>query len=198
MAIKCPAMRNYPDDASVTQESKAAKARAVGTAVRIRPKEPHDAAACIQLLLAVHHADGYPRYLPTDPAGFVTPRHETTAWVAEQDEAIVGHIALHESTVDPTLPAAQRATGLPPEGLAVVARMLVDPTIRRAGVGRELLTTATQHAAAQRQRCVLDVVRDAHAPIAFYEAAGWQRLEPLTLTFENGAALDLWVYLGPA
>lgn len=198
MAIKYPAMRSYPDDASVTQESQGAKACTVGTAVRIRQKESRDAAACVQLLLDVHHADGYPRYLPTDPAGFVTPRHETTSWVAEQDAAIVGHIALHESPVDPTLPAAQRATGLPPEGLAVVARLLVDPTIRRAGVGRELLATATQHAAAQRQRCVLDVVRDAHAAIAFYEAAGWQRLEPLTLTFEGRAALDLWVYLGPA
>ena len=166
-------------------------------AVHIRAKQDSDTPALLPLLLAVHHADGYPRHLPADQAAFVTSRHETAAWVALRAGQIVGHIALHQASGDPTLRTAQRATELPPDQLAVVARLLVAPTIRRAGLGRQLLTTATEHAAARGQQAVLDVVQDAMAPIALYEAAGWSRLEPVTLGFDDGTSLDLWVYLAP-
>jgi len=165
--------------------------------VLIREKAERDASACLALLLAVHDLDGYPRYLPEDAQGFVTPEYETDAWVAEQDGAVVGHVALHCASVDPTLRAAQRATGLPPERLAVVARLLVDPHFRRAGVGRALTATAIAHARRRSQRAVLDVVQDAAAPIALYEATGWTRLDPLRLEFEDSISLDLWVYLSP-
>ncbi len=35
------------------------------------------------------------------------------------------------------------------------------------------------------------------APIALYEAAGWLRLQALTVTRNDGTSLDLWVYLAP-
>lgn len=44
---------------------------------------------------------------------------------------------------------------------------------------------------------MLNIVQDAAAPIALYEATGWTRLEPLQLNFADGTSLDLWVYLGP-
>lgn len=165
--------------------------------VQIRPKLDSDAAACLRLLLEVHDADSYPRYLPGDPAAFINPPYETAAWVAEQDEVLVGHVALHAAEGDPTLPAAQRATGLPANGLAVVARLLVAPPARRQGLGQALLAHATTQARASGQRAVLDVTRDAAAPIALYEASGWSRLEPLALTFDDGTSLAMWVYLSP-
>jgi len=78
-----------------------------------------------------------------------------------------------------------------------VARLLVDPTRRRLGVGRQLLAAATGHAASLGQRAVLDVIRDADAPIALYEAAGWIRVDALTLAADDGTSLQLWVYLAP-
>lgn len=165
--------------------------------MHIRPKQGGDAGGCLTLLLAVHHADGYPRYWPPDPAAFVTSSREIAAWVAVEQGRIVGHVALHQASTDPTSRSAQRATGLPPDQLALVARLLVDPTMRRAGVGRQLLTKATEHAAANGQHAILDVVQDAMAPIALYEAAGWSRLQALTVTRNDGTSLDLWVYLAP-
>jgi GNAT superfamily N-acetyltransferase len=165
--------------------------------MRIRPKADSDEPACLALLLEVHRSDGYPRYLPHDAPRFITPLYESAAWVAEEDGKIVGHVGLHYAAVDPTLMAAQRATGLGPDQLAVVARLLVAPLARRAGLGRALLETAASHVRSKAQRAVLDVAQDADAPIALYEATGWTRLEALTLDFEDGTSLDLWVYLGP-
>ena len=165
--------------------------------MRIRPKADSDEPGCLALLLAVHRTDGYPRYLPDDALRFITPPYESAAWVAEENGEIVGHVGLHNAAVDPTFNAAQRATGLGADRLAVVARLLVAPLARRAGLGRALLETATSHARLKGRRAVLDVVQDAAAPIALYEATGWTRLEPLTLDFKDGTSLDLWVYLGP-
>jgi len=146
--------------------------------------------------MQVHEADGYPRYVPEGLRRFLTPPCETAAWVAEIGGALAGHVALHLAAVDPTLEAAQRATALPPERLAVVARLLVLPAARRQGVGLSLLTHATAHARAAGQRAVLDVTQDAAAAIALYEAAGWLRLEPLSLNLANKPLL-LWVYISP-
>lgn len=163
----------------------------------IREKTESDTDSCVALLLAVHRVDGYPRFLPAKVLDFISPGYESSSWVAEKDGEVVGHVALHVAAVDPTLLAAQRATGLPPEGLAVLARLLVAPNARRAGLGRELLDLATSHARSRGQRAVLDVVQSAHAPIALYEAAGWTRIEPLRLKVSEMTALDLWVYLSP-
>lgn len=164
--------------------------------MRLREKRKDDEEACLGLLRAVHHADGYPRYLPGDLVGFLTPPYETASWVAEDEGVVVGHVALHDAAVDPTLEAAQRATGLPPERLAVIARLLVSPRVRRQGLGAQLLGHATAHAWSRGQRLVLDVTQESAAPIALYEAAGWLRVDALRLEFDD-KSLNLWVYVSP-
>jgi ribosomal protein S18 acetylase RimI-like enzyme len=170
----------------------------------IRPKCDADLAGCVQLVRAVHAADGYPRYFPGDPEGFISPPGETAGWVAVRGAALVGHVALHSAAGDaadgdgdPLLGAAQRGTGLPASQLSVVARLLVAPAARRQGLGRALLTHAVTEARAAGQRAVLDVTCDAAPAIALYEALGWTRLERITLSLASGNALDLWVYLSP-
>lgn len=174
------------------------RASAYAAAVLIRARSAADLEACVALLLAVHRSDGYPRHLPSDVGRFVSPDHETDAWVAVVRDEVVGHVALHRAADDPTLAAAQRATGLAPGRLAVVARLLVSPGHRRDGVGRALLDRAVARAGERGQRAVLDVVQDAAAPVALYEASGWERLEPLALHFPGDVRLDLWVYLAPS
>jgi len=188
-------------DSTIAQQGRIARGQLAhgGTlrGVRIRTKDSGDTAACVRLVTEIHCTDGYPQPLPADPAAFVTPSYETVAWVAESDGRIIGHVALHRPALDPTLQVAQRVTGLSPNRLALVARLLVDPTRRRLGVGRQLLAAATGHAASLGQRAVLDVIRDAGAPIALYEAAGWIRVDALTLAVDDGTSLRLWVYLAP-
>ena len=152
-----------------------------------------------------HERDGYPRYWPARPERFLRPEQETNAWVAESGGAVVGHVALHDARGHPTLPAAQRATGLPAAELAVVARLMVSPTAQGSGIGRELLAAAVDHARQEHRRPVLDVVQESTAAIGFYERAGWARLEPLTLELDGSnpeepegfPPLQMWVYLAP-
>ena len=165
--------------------------------MQIREKAHKDATQCLDLLMQVHQADGYPMFLPQDVPGFITPDHEVAAWVGESDGRIVGHVALHRASVDPALTAARRATGLPPERLAVVSRLFTSPAVRRAGVGRALLRHATRHAAVLGQRAVLDVGQTTTAPVALYESEGCERVAPLLLRVDATATLDLWVYVSP-
>lgn len=163
----------------------------------VRRKTASDEAQCVNLLLQVHQADGYPLYLPEDVPAFITPDYEVAAWVAECAGAVIGHVALHRAAVDPTLAAAQRATGLPAERLAVVSRLFTSPSVRRAGIGRTLLRFATQQAKQDGQRAVLDVGKTLRAPVALYEAEGWQRVGSLELDLGDRPPLDLWVYVSP-
>lgn len=163
----------------------------------LRPKTPADSEDLVGLAFEVHRRDGYPRHLPDDLAEFMTPDYEDAAWVADMNGQLVGHVALHRATGDPTLPAAQRATGLGPNSLAVLARLVVAPAARRQGVARELIAIATQHACSRGQRLVLDVVQDCDAAVGLYEDLGWVRVEPLKLPVSHDHPLDLWVYVSP-
>ncbi len=163
----------------------------------IREKTVEDAAGCLDLLTQVHGIDGYPPYLPEDVPAFITPDYEVAAWVAERAGRVIGHVALHLASVDPTLAAAQRATGLPAERLAVISRLFTAPALRRSGIGRALLLHATEQAHARGQRAVLDVAQGLTAPVALYESEGWERVESLSLQVGGGRILDLYIYVSP-
>jgi GNAT superfamily N-acetyltransferase len=171
--------------------------------VLIRSKIEADDDACVAVMRRTHEADGYPRYWPTKPDRFLRAKQETDAWVAELDGRVVGQVALHSAAGEPVLALAQQATGLPVEGLAVLARLLVDPDARGRGVGRALVRTAVACAHATGRRPVLDVLMSTPGPIALYESEGWARLGPTTLDlaalgYGDVPPLRLWVYLGPA
>ena len=166
--------------------------------VRIREKADTDAAACLELLMRVHETDGYPLHLPAEEVpAFFTSGDEAAAWVADANGRVVGHVALHCPAEDPTLEVARRATGLPVERLALVARLFVAPELRRSGLGRVLLRHAVAQAPALGRRAVLDVGQTLHSAVALYEAEGWSRAGELHLPLDPDTILDLWVYVSP-
>jgi GNAT superfamily N-acetyltransferase len=145
-----------------------------------------------------HQVDGYPRYLPDDLPSFLSDSAELAAWVAESsNDVVVGHVALHDGFEDPAAEVAVPASGLCPEQLAVVARLMVHPDVRRRGVGRKLLVAATDYAHRHRLRPVLDVQQVSGRALSLYESLGWERAGPLTLPVAGHEPLELWVYLGP-
>ncbi|SEQ64025.1 GNAT family N-acetyltransferase [Microlunatus flavus] len=174
----------------------------------IRPRTPADDDACVALMRRTHERDGYPRYWPAKPARFLRAPRETDAWVATLDDEagagrVVGQVALHDAAGEPVVELARAATGLAPEGLAVLARLLVDPDARGLGVGRALVRTAVARAHATGRRPVLDVLEETPGPIGLYESEGWERLGRTTLDlrpfgYGDVPPLRLWVYLGPA
>ena len=80
-----------------------------------------------------------------------------------------------------------------------IARLYVDPGVRRQGLARALLETATSCAVAHGLRPVLDVVSDSRPAIALYERAGWQLAgtQPATWTDPDGTTPVLRCYVWP-
>jgi len=188
----------------------------------IRERRDDDRVALEHLGAAVYRSDGYPRYLPASFGDFLVSDDALGAWVATVDTAaaatvdtaaadtvdrvtadrvaadIVGHVALHPRSAPEVMAAACSATGLAEHELAVVARLLVAPDVRRAGTGRALLDVAVDAAVARGRRAVLDVVIDHHSAIRLYEDAGWVQADTVTWTLPDGSPLTEFVYVSPS
>ena len=100
------------------------------------------------------------------------------SWVAEVDNRVVGHVALHCES-HPRAMETVRVSGITGE-LGVVARLMVDPSARRRGLGALLLEHARGDAVARGRVPVLDVVASATPAINLYVEQGWKE------------RLDLW------
>jgi GNAT superfamily N-acetyltransferase len=81
--------------------------------------------------------------------------------------------------------------------IVFVARLLVDPSVRRQGLGARLLEHARQAAIARGGRPALDVVLTASAAISLYRAAGWREIGRTVLNLPDGRELEELVFLGP-
>lgn len=143
-----------------------------------------------------HAADDYPKWWPEEPEAFIASPNELTAWVAEDDGRVVGHVALHTPADDPTFDLVRRDTGRSAAGVAVIARLFLSPDVRGRGIGWALLTEAEQAAHALQRLPILDVGKALTAAVALYERAGWRRVGEFTFSL-RGESLDMWVYAGP-
>ena len=83
------------------------------------------------------------------------------------------------------------------EPVGYIARLLVDPSVRRTGIGRDLLAHALAAAIADGLVPVLDVVADARKAIALYESTGWVRIGSADLALPDGTSITEHVYRGP-
>jgi GNAT superfamily N-acetyltransferase len=117
--------------------------------------------------------------------------------VAEEDQKLVGHVALHHRSWEGVMELARHATGLAEERLAVVARLLVSPAARRRGVARALLETATRTARDLGLCPILDVAVRYQAANRLYQAEGWRCLGTVRFPMPDGTTADEYVYLGP-
>jgi len=168
------------------------------TPVAVRGRRPSDLGPCLELAHVVRDLDGYPPRGPVDLERFLAPPHELAAWVAETDGTVVGHVALHETGSPMTMALASPHTGRAPDGLAVVARLLVGPAARRGGAARALLERAAADAHGRGRQPVLDVATHFAAAVGLYESCGWVRAGAVTIEFDDAPRLDCYVYVGPA
>ena len=164
----------------------------------IRPRCDSDAEALEAIAYRTHELDGYPKYMPQDLRSFIVDTGALGAWVAVDGARVVGHVALHRSSVAEVMETALSVTGLTVDGIAVVARMLVDPGARRQGIGRALLEKATDEAARLGRRAVLDVVDDHRAALALYDDCGWTRVGQVDWELQDGMPFREFVYVAPA
>ena len=120
-----------------------------------------------------------------------------SAWVAEYGGAFAGHVAMHRQSLPVVMETAARALDMDPSQLSVVARLIVDPSTRRSGVGRALLEAAAADARRRGLHPILDVATHYDAAIALYESCGWRNAGEVTMVFGDGTELQSYVYLAP-
>jgi GNAT superfamily N-acetyltransferase len=139
--------------------------------VDIRTRTPDDLAACVEALAEVQAADRYPVHWPDDPGAWLTPGGMTTAWIAVEAGAVLGHVAL---TRDLEL-----------------SRLFVTPAARGRGVAARLLDTAR---AATPLPLKLEVSSEGRAAIRFYERSGWRRVGSTRAIWLNAAGEPALLY----
>ena len=146
----------------------------------LRPRTDADLPALVAMLRETHEREGYPVRASAVSAEWLASPAELLGAVAEHDGRVAGHIALH-----PTAPPGQdagedaataqwkRATGMPPDRLAVVSRLFTDRTA--PGAGTALLAHAVRTAAELGRVPVLLVDPDSDAR-NFYLRRGWREI----------------------
>jgi GNAT superfamily N-acetyltransferase len=163
----------------------------------VRPRVDADVDECVRIAARVQQADGYPGRRPRDLRAFLDAPDALSAWVAEYDNRIAGHVAVHRESLPVVMARAADALRCDAGGLVVVARLIVDPDRRRAGIGRALLETASAAARQQGLHPILDVATKYGAAIALYRSCGWHNVGEVTMVFADGAELQSYVYVAP-
>ena len=164
--------------------------------LQIRKRQDVDLKQLETVARRVHATDRYPIYLPDgDFRRFLTRPASVAAWVMTNEDRIVGHIALNDETSEPVMRAVDDLGNDRPA--RYIARLLVDPGIRRAGVGQALLEHARRETVSEGCLPVLDVVDipTAAPALALYRTAGWR--EVARVSFDLGDLhLDEIVFVG--
>lgn len=155
----------------------------------VRPRRPADLDGCVAALALVHTHSGYPVDWPVDPAAWLTPAALLTAWTAELDGQVVGHVGLCAPGEGDAAAALWRSRPGRPAP-AVISRLYVSPAARGHGLGAALLDRAVRAARTRGLHPVLDVVA-ADPAAAFYERLGWRGLG--TVVQQWGPARDVLV-----
>lgn len=145
--------------------------------LRVRQRGDRDLGECVGVLATVHERDGYPVNWPASPGDWLTPFSLLSAWVAELDGRVVGHVGLSRSVASDVAPGLWGAReGVGPDAAAVVSRLFVSPWARGHGIGALLMARAVAEARDHDLHPVLDVVASDTAAAALYERLGWELL----------------------
>ncbi|WP_374117903.1 GNAT family N-acetyltransferase [Streptomyces sp. S07_1.15] len=165
---------------------------------RIRARAGADLGPCARLLADVHAHDGYPANWPDDPAGWLAPPALLTAWVAELNGHVAGHIGLSRSGTDDAAPAVwSERTGGNAAATAVVGRLFAAPAARGHGVGALLLGRAVEEAGERGLHPVLDVLASDTRAVALYERLGWHFLAAVRQRWSPDTTVTVRCYAAP-
>ena len=102
---------------------------------------------------------------------------------------MVGHVAANLRSHEAVTKVVREA-GITDE-IAVVARLLVDPAVRRRGIGEMLLAEATRYIASLGRAPVLDVVESARAAVSLYRRVGWRQIGTVDLEMPGRVVREL-------
>jgi ribosomal protein S18 acetylase RimI-like enzyme len=123
--------------------------------MRIHERAENDLDPLVEVLWRAHGV-GYPAHWPAAPRDWISPAGLLGAWVAVDDDQVVGHVGV-------AVPAPGR--------MAEVTRLFVDPAHRGKGIADALLDAAEHGAPGTHLR--LDVTEESPEAWRLYERRGW-------------------------
>ncbi len=132
----------------------------------------------------------FPGHRPDEPAAWLAD--VISAFVAERDGEIVGHVAVACAEVHGETGLRWREmTGHPAEELGVVGQLFVRPRFRGHGIGTSLVTTGDRRRPGPRPGAG---ARGRHPRTAGAAAGARARMAPAQLRAVPGPSDDLWVH----
>ncbi|MFC6592361.1 GNAT family N-acetyltransferase [Deinococcus lacus] len=164
----------------------------------LRPRRPDDLPALLEVLRAAFEQHGYPAEWPEDPYAFMSPPG-AYGWVAVLDGETkpAAQILLRPVERDPRIDW-EGLTGHPPEDIALLARLFVDPRASGLGIARALLDQAVAAGRAEGRFPALDVYPDSERATSIYERMGWRKVGEYTgYWLRRGEHPLVYVYLPP-
>ena len=128
--------------------------------VIVRDRTEADLQACEDLARAVQSTDGYPHPSVGDLRAFLAAPDAIAAWVSEDADQVVGHVALHPTSSPEVMELARLATGEPVSDLRRCARSDRSKRRMRLGIADHLgwaiaVTASADHKVADRRRIEL-------------------------------------------
>jgi len=142
----------------------------------IRKREPDDLPVLVSLLGKQQPATSYPQRwpLPYPAEQFLVRPGELAAWVAVEDDAVVGHVSVTRLVDGRMSKEWTDATGRTADGLAEVSVLFVAGDRHGAGIGGLLLDTAMDEIRRRGLSPMLDVVGEDTNAGRFYQRRGWR------------------------
>ncbi len=131
----------------------------------------------------MHTIHRYPIHLPEDAPTWLTPVDLAAAWVAVREREIVGHVCLTHRD--------RRAQVL------ALERLFVSPAAAGHGIGRALVTKASDWATRHGHRLTLEVVDNCVDAIGLYRRLGWRLSARTQIDWGDSAARYLLHFDAP-
>lgn len=148
--------------------------------VLVRPRSDDDFPTLIDILGRQQAETQYPFHWPPrhsgSAVGFLRRSSELSAWVAELDGTVAGHVALQSVADDDLGRLWAAAHGVPVGRLRCISVLYADRRLPRRGIGSALLAAATERALADGGAPVLDVVAGHVEALNLYRSRGWEEV----------------------
>ncbi|KAH8161220.1 hypothetical protein CIB48_g7029 [Xylaria polymorpha] len=156
---------------------------------RARPRQDQDLPACVEIIKVVYPVGGVGQALEE-------LQTDDQAWVAEDDGAIIGHVAMNKASAS-YVNVALWLEKHPEANIAVLARLFVHPEARRRGAAT-MLVHAVEEAARRegRRLLILALVKDQDA-IRLYRRLGWEHYGTTVFRWGEGNEMDAECFANP-
>lgn len=165
----------------------------------VRERQDNDLPALSAVLERVYAHDGYPVEGIADPRAWLEHPHEIRSWTAVADDVPVGQVTLTEARPDDDAARAWiESTGGSVTGIAVMARLFLDPCHRGVGLAGLLVLALRHHAQLIGRTVVFDVMAKDTAAIHLYDRFGAEQIAEVTHHFGDGHTEPALVYAFPA